>query len=83
MIAFEKCKEEIISERILEHYDPKNQIIIVCDASNERISGILCHKVKGDKKPVFFVSRTISKAEKNYPILHREALAIVFAMEKF
>ena len=32
---------------------------------------------------MFFVSRTLSNAEKKYPILHREALAIVFAMEKF
>lgn len=32
---------------------------------------------------MFFVSRKLSKAEKKYPILHREALAIVFSMEKF
>jgi RNase H-like domain found in reverse transcriptase len=39
--------------------------------------------VDGEEKPVFFCSRTLSKAEKNYPILHREALAIVFSLEKY
>jgi hypothetical protein len=81
--AFEYCKKAIVSGRILEHYDPKKKIVIVCDASDDGLSGILCHIVDGSEKPVFFVSRTLSKAEKNYPILHREALAIVFSLERF
>jgi RNase H-like domain found in reverse transcriptase len=69
--------------RILEHYDPKKPIVVVCDASDDGLSGILCHIVGNDEKPVFFIWCTLSSAEKNYPILHREALAIVFAMERF
>jgi RNase H-like domain found in reverse transcriptase/Integrase zinc binding domain/Integrase core domain len=61
----------------------KKPIIIHCDASNEGLSAILFHKVKDIERPVFFASRTLSSAEKKNPILHREALAIVFALEKF
>jgi hypothetical protein len=57
-----------LDDRILEHYDPRKEIVVVCDAS---LPGILCHVVHGDEKPVFFAPRTLSKAEKNYPILHR------------
>ena len=80
--AFESCKRELCGDHILTHYDAKKPIVITCDASDDGISGVLSHRVNGDELPVFFVSRTLSNAEKKYPILHREALAIVFAMEK-
>ena len=81
--AFEQAKQELSSEKLLTHYDPSKPIIVTCDASNDGISGVLSHRVNEREKPVFYVSRTLTLAEKKYPILHREALAIVFAMEKF
>ena len=81
--AFVACKKSICSKKLLVHYDPKKEIIITCDASNDGISGVLSHMINGGERPVFFVSRTLTKSERNYPILHREALAVVFAMEKF
>jgi hypothetical protein len=81
--CFHNCKKAILNAKILEHYDPKKQMVIVCDASDDGIAAILCHIVNGVEKPVFFVSRVVSKAEKTYPILHREALAIIFGLEKF
>lgn len=81
--VFDECKNELCSMKLLTHYDPKKEIIVTCDASDDGIAGVLSHRINGEEKPVFFVSRTLSVAEKKYPILHREALAIVFAMEKF
>lgn len=81
--AFELSKKELSSDKLLVHYDPKLPIIVTCDASNDGIGGVLSHRVNGQERPVFFVSRTLTAAEKNYPILHREALAIVFTVEKF
>lgn len=81
--SFELCKKELLGDHILTHYDPKKPIVITCDASDEGISGVLSHVIDGHERPVLFVSRTLTNAEKKYPILHREALAIVFAMEKF
>lgn len=81
--AFERAKVELASEKLLTHYNPSLPIIVTCDASNEGIAGVLSHRVNGQERPVFYASRTLTVAEKKYPILHREALAIVFAMEKF
>lgn len=81
--AFEKSKNAICSAKVLTHFDPSKPITVTCDASDEGISGILSHTKNDREMPVFFVSRRLSSAEKKYPILHREALAIVFAMEKF
>lgn len=81
--AFESSKRAICSAKVLTHFDPSKSITVTCDASDDGISGVLSHTVNGQEMPVFFVSRRLTKAEKKYPILHREALAIVFAMEKF
>lgn len=81
--AFDLCKKELCGDHLLEHYDAGKPIVITCDASDDGISGILSHRINGEEKPVFFVSRKLTVTEKKYPILHREALAIVFAVEKF
>jgi RNase H-like domain found in reverse transcriptase len=80
---FEQCKKDLCSDKVLMHYDPKLPIVIECDACIDGISGVLSHKVNGEVRPVFYVSRTLTRAEKNNPILHLEALAIVFSLEKF
>lgn len=82
-ISFENCKKIISSTKVLIHYDPKKPIIITTDASDKGIGAVLSHRVDGCERPVFFISRTLSKAEQKYPILHREALGVVYAMERF
>lgn len=57
--------------------------MIVCDASLNGVGAVLCHRVGDVEKPVFYASSTLSAAERNYPNLHREALAVVFALTKF
>lgn len=81
--AFDDCKREICSRRVLTHYDESKDITVTCDASDDGLGAVLSHCINGQERPVLFASRALTKAEKNYPILHREALAIVFAMEKF
>lgn len=81
--SFDDCKTELCSNNVLTHYDPNKSITVTCDACDDGIGAVLSHSICGREHPVLFASRTLSTAERNYPILHREALAIVFAMEKF
>ncbi|UYV82347.1 K02A2.6-like [Cordylochernes scorpioides] len=60
----------------------KLPLTLTCDASAYGISGVLCHIVEGEEKPITFVSRTLSSAEAKYSQTEKEALAIVFATSK-
>lgn len=80
--AFETLREKIISPPILQYPDfsEENNFIIQTDASNYAIGAILANK---DGRPVAFASRSLNKAEKNYPVIEKELLAIVWAVKYF
>ncbi|XP_023248186.1 uncharacterized protein K02A2.6-like [Copidosoma floridanum] len=82
--AWEEVKAELVSDRNLVHFDPNVQIKLTCDASNVGLGVVLSHIYKnGEVRPISFASRTLSKAEKNYSVIHKEALAIYWGVTKF
>ena len=81
--TFQNCKKLILSNNVLELYDPNKQIILTTDASPYGVGAVLSHLINGIEKPVMFASSSLSAAEKNYSQTHREALAIVFGLRKF
>lgn len=82
--SFDSVKNEILKDVVLTHFNPKLPIILVCDASQYGIGAVLSHKFpNGDERPIAFCSRTLTKAEINYGVIEKEALAIVFAVRKF
>ena len=83
-IAFDKCKAELSSDKVLVHYDVKLPLQIACDASPYGVGAVLSHIMPdGSDRPVAFASRTLSAAEKGYDQLNKEALAIIFGVKKF
>ena len=64
------------------HFDPDLELILFCDAPNYGLGAVLSHKFPdGSERPVGFVSRTLSNAEKNYSQIEKEALALVFGVK--
>ena len=52
--------------------------------SDYGVGAVLSHVVNGGKeRPIAYISRTLSAAEKQYSQLEKEALAIIFAVKKF
>jgi len=83
-LAFDKIKSEIISDRILKHFDPNKLTILTCDASAYGVGAVLSQEDNENKEPsVAFASKTLNAAEKNYSQIDKEALAIIFGINKF
>ena len=76
--AFREVKNLISSDSVLVHYDEKLPLVLACNVSPYGIGAVLSHSLPdGWKAPVAFYSRTLSKSERNYAQIDKEALAIV------
>lgn len=81
--SFEKIKCILASDRVLVHYDPKKSLVLAVDASPFGLGAVISH-VEGDlERPIAYASRTLSSAEKKYSQIEKEALAIMFGLQKF
>lgn len=82
--VFDELKEIIASDEVLVHYNPMLQLKLYCDASNYGVAAVLMQIFEnGMERPISFASRTLTKAEKNYSQLDKEALSLVFEVKKF
>lgn len=82
--SFNRLQNIIASEDILVHYNPKLKLKLACDASNYGLGAVLSHVFdNGVEKPICFASRTLSESEKKYSQINKEALALVFGVNKF
>lgn len=81
--AFKQCKEKILNANVLTFYDPKQPIVISTDASSYGLGGVISHVINGTEKPIWFTSFSLNHAQKSYPIIHLEALAVVSTVKKF
>ena len=78
--AFEDAKRALLESSMLVHFDNKLPVVLSCDASPTGVSCVLAHVIKNEERPVLFISRTLSTAERNYSQLEREAIAIIFGV---
>ena len=82
--AVKAIKEVLTSSTTLSHYDPELPLSIACDASQVGIGAVLFHTLSdGSEKPIAYTSRKLTKAERNYAQIQKEALAIIYGVQKF
>lgn len=76
--AFNSLKEAVCQDVTLQLFDPNKEIYLKCDASPVGIGAVL----EQDNRPVLFISKTLSSAERNYAQIEREALGLVWAVKR-
>eukprot|EP00731_Ephydatia_muelleri_P021134 Em0013g861a len=81
--AFTGIKKELSQPTVLCIYDPNAETKISADASSHGLGAVLLQKHDSEWKPVAYASRSLSDTEANYAQIEKEALASVWACEKF
>ena len=77
--SFQEIKKLLSSDRCLAFFDVSRPITIQVDASNSGLGAVLLQ----EGKPVAYASRSLTSSEKNYAIIEKELLAVVFGCERF
>ena len=82
--SFKQLKVMLASTEVLTYYDPEKPVRIEADASPYGIGAVISHVMEdGSHRPIAYASRTLNISERNYAQIDKEALALVFAVEKF
>jgi len=81
--AVEKLKTALSTAPVLKFPNFQKQFMVRCDSSDVALGAVLCQEFEDGLHPISYASRKLSDTERRYPILEREALGIMFALEKF
>ena len=55
----------------------------MCDASDLAVGAVLRQRVEGNPYVVYYASKTLNEAQRNYTTIEKELLAVVYALDKF
>lgn len=81
--AFCTAKKKLTTSSLLVHFDEHQEVQLECDASPYGVGAVLSHPSKNGDRPIAFASRSLSKAEKNYSQIEREALSLIFGVMRY
>jgi hypothetical protein len=81
--AVNSIKRALTSEDTLAHFNPDAELILTVDASPTGLAAILSQVENKVERPVAYMSRSLTAAEKQYSQIQKEATAIVFGVRKF
>lgn len=81
--SFDFIKLSLIEAPILAIANHDKPFHVVCDASDFPISCALMQHDGDGQRVIFYRSRKLKPAERNYPVHHKEHLAMKYALAKF
>ncbi|KAG7528280.1 hypothetical protein ISN44_Un202g000010, partial [Arabidopsis suecica] len=81
--AFQQIKQALISAPIVQPPDWDLPFEVICDASDFAVRAVLGQRKDKKLHAIYYASRTLDDAQRNYATTEKELLAVVFAFEKF
>ena len=81
--AFAQLKEDLAKSENLAGFDKDASTQVVTDASPVGLGAVLLQTQKGETRVISYASRTLTDVERRYSQTEKEALALVWACEKF
>jgi len=82
--SFETLKHKLTTAPVLIPLNWNKDFEVYVDASNVAIGSVLSQKdEKRHDRPIYFSSCQLAVVENNYPVTEREALGMIFSVQKF
>ena len=81
--SFQKLEGQVASAPVLASFDKDAHTCVIADASPVRLGAVLVQEKNGESRAVCYVSRSLSQVERRYSQTEKEALALVWACERF
>ena len=81
--SFEELKAYLTTALIVRAPNWQLPFEVMCDASDMAIGAVLGQREGGKPYVVYYASKTLNEAQRNYTTTEKELLAVVYALEKF
>lgn len=82
-MAFAKLKEHMLNEMTLGYFDINDRTQLIVDASLVGLGAVLLQLNEHGPRVISYASKSLSDVEKRYAQTEKEALALVWATERF
>ena len=80
---FEELKAYLTTAPIVRAPNWQLPFEVICDASDLAIGAVLGQRAEGKPYVVYYASKTLNEAQRNYTTTEKELLAVVYALDKF
>lgn len=81
--AFEKLKQSLCNAETLAFFDKDAETKVIADAGPVGLGAVLVQIQNGEHRVICYASRSLSDVERRYSQTEKEALALVWACERF
>ncbi|RVX01657.1 Retrovirus-related Pol polyprotein from transposon 17.6 [Vitis vinifera] len=81
--SFDQLKKYLTTTPIVRAPNWQLPFELMCDASDYAIGAVLGQRVDGKPYVIYYASKTLNEAQRNYTTTEKELLAVVFALDKF
>ena len=81
--SFEELKSHLTTASIVRAPNWQLPFEVMCDANDLAIGAVLGKREDGKPYVVYYASKTLNEAQRNYTTTEKELLAVVYALDKF
>ncbi|RVW98199.1 Retrovirus-related Pol polyprotein from transposon 17.6 [Vitis vinifera] len=80
--SFDQLKQFLTTAPIVRAPNWQLPFEVMCDASDFAIGAVLGQREDGKPYVIYYASKTLNEAQRNYTTIEKELLAVVFALDK-
>ncbi|RVW91124.1 Retrovirus-related Pol polyprotein from transposon 17.6 [Vitis vinifera] len=81
--SFDQLKQFLTTAPIVRAPNWQLPFEVMCDASDFAIGAVLGQREDGKPYVIYYASKTLNEAQRNYTTTEKELLVVVFALDKF